>query len=129
MSSHSWSHQITVGIGDEVRQSNMELGSMVSRRPISYSVHSGSIPADHVRTDDRLLNLTERRLYVHLIPARWDLQADEQDGSETRRKLVLVHALPRPDPLDIRRRMVQAEDDRVVRARKARGVRGGVKAV
>jgi hypothetical protein len=31
--------QITVGIGDEVRQSNMELGSMVSLNPHSPTYH------------------------------------------------------------------------------------------
>lgn len=81
---------ITVGIGDEVRASNMELGGMVS---FSLEILYTALKASESRRGARRasqLTMTERRVHFHVQLSQWHVQTNDQDGKETRRDLVLL---------------------------------------
>lgn len=95
--------QITVGIGNEVRDGNLELSGMVSP-------HNRSGPVIDLPTSIMLAvsstDVSERHIRIHDEFSGWYIPENDENGYETRRSLVLVHGILIARSLDLRLGMV-----------------------
>ena len=120
--------QITIGIGNEVRDSTIQLTQMVcSHFPLSLGIRvydgAWSRHRTHMQTNitacnvndfrltDKLLFFpfsggAERRLFGNVRHSLWHVPAHEQYGSASRVSLAVVHHLPHLRLLVFHHRMV-----------------------